>query len=34
MTAEEASRSVKESFGPSSIDKRWRYYKDVMEMEK
>jgi L-fuculose-phosphate aldolase len=34
MTAEEASRSVKESFGPSSIDKRWRYYKDVREMEK
>lgn len=34
MTAEEASRSVKQSFGASSIDKRWRYYKDVLEMEK
>ena len=28
MTAEEAARSVKQSFQPSSIQKRWRYYED------
>ena len=33
MTAEEATRSVKQSFGASSIDKRWRYARDVMELE-
>lgn len=28
MTPEEAVRSVKQSFQPSSIQKRWRYYED------
>ena len=29
MTREEADRSVKQSFGPSSIEKRWQYYLDI-----
>ena len=29
MTAEEAARSVKQSFQPSSIQKRWQYYQDL-----
>ena len=28
MTAEEVARSIKQSFQPSSIQKRWRYYDD------
>lgn len=28
MTAEEAARSVRQSFQPSSIQKRWQYYQD------
>jgi L-fuculose-phosphate aldolase len=29
MTAEEAARSVRQSFQPSSIQKRWQYYEDI-----
>jgi L-ribulose-5-phosphate 4-epimerase len=29
MTAEEAARSVRQSFQPSSIQKRWQYYEDL-----
>jgi L-ribulose-5-phosphate 4-epimerase len=29
MTAEEAARSVRQSFGASSIQKRWQYYSDI-----
>ena len=29
MTAEEAARSVRQSFGASSIQKRWQYYQDI-----
>lgn len=29
MTAEEAARSVRQSFQPSSIQKRWQYYQDI-----
>lgn len=29
MTAEEADRSVRQSFQPSSIQKRWQYYQDL-----
>jgi L-ribulose-5-phosphate 4-epimerase len=29
MTAEEAARSVRQSFQPSSIQKRWQYYQDL-----
>jgi len=29
MTAEEAARSVRQSFQPSSIQKRWQYYLDL-----
>jgi len=29
MTAEEAARSVRQSFQPSSIQKRWKYYEDL-----
>jgi L-ribulose-5-phosphate 4-epimerase len=32
MTAEEATRSVRQSFGPSSIQKRWQYYQDIEKM--
>jgi L-ribulose-5-phosphate 4-epimerase len=29
MTTEEAARSVRQSFQPSSIQKRWQYYQDI-----
>jgi len=29
MTAEEAARGVRQSFQPSSIQKRWQYYQDI-----
>ena len=29
MTAEEAARSIRQSFQPSSIQKRWQYYQDL-----
>ena len=29
MTADEAARSVRQSFQPSSIHKRWQYYQDL-----
>jgi L-ribulose-5-phosphate 4-epimerase len=32
MTAEEAARSVRQSFGPSSIQKRWQYYSDIEKL--
>jgi L-ribulose-5-phosphate 4-epimerase len=32
MTAEEAARSVRQSFGSSSIQKRWQYYQDIEKM--
>jgi L-ribulose-5-phosphate 4-epimerase len=32
MTAEEAARSVRQSFGASSIEKRWQYYSDIEKL--
>ena len=32
MTAEEAARSVRQSFGSSSIEKRWQYYSDIEKL--